>query len=199
MKTYAQRLFTLLCLTALPACAQVKYPAKMTFRVTNDIGAPVQGMEVRTSTFAEWERGEGFGRSINDLDKATTDRNGLAVLETPSLRGSFAYGPAPQGGYYNIGSLRYAFKEVLGGRWEPWNPQLEVVVPRILNPVPLYARRVGESPRLELPELGPVGFDLVVSDWVAPRGKGKRADLIFAHQAAIAAANVDAPFDSVFT
>ncbi len=199
MKTLAQRLFALLCLTALPACAQVKYPAKMTFKVTDDAGAPVQGMEVRTSTFAYWERGEGFGRSIDDLDSATTDKNGLAELETPSLRGSFAYGPYPKGNYYQVPSLHYQFKEVINGRWEPWNPQLEIVVPRILNPIPLHARRVGFGPNVELPALGPVGFDLVVSDWVAPHGKGKRADFLFTHKVNLAAADMDAPFDSVFT
>ncbi|MEN9840359.1 MAG: hypothetical protein RL376_159 [Verrucomicrobiota bacterium] len=199
MKTYVQRLFALLCLTALPACAQVKYPAKMTFKVTDDAGVPIQGIEVSTSTFAEWERGEGFGRSINDLDRTTTDKEGLAALETPSLRGSFAYGPVPNGSYYDIPSLRYQFKAVVNGRWEPWNPRLEIVVPRILNPIPLHARRLGESPRLELPTLGPVGFDLLVSDWVAPHGIGKRADLVFAHKVNVPAANEDAPFDSAFT
>jgi len=188
-----------MCLTALPACAQIKYPAKMTFKVTDDIGAPVQGMEVRTSTFAKWERGEGFGRNIDDLDSATTDQNGVADLETPSLRGSFAYAPYPQGKYYKVPSLRYQFKEVVNGRWEFWNPQLEIVLPRILNPIPLHARKVGIGPNLELPTTGPVGFDLIMSDWVAPHGKGKKSDLIFTHTPGLRAADVNSSFDSVFT
>jgi hypothetical protein len=199
MKTIVQRLFALICVTALPACAQIKYPTQMTIKVTDDTGAPVPAGYVRASTFSYWERGEGFGQNINEHYTATINKGGVAILEGPSLGGSLAYGVYLEGNYYPGAGGEYQFKEVVNGRWEPWNPQLEIVVPRILNPIPLHARKVGIGPNLELPTTGPVGFDLMVSDWVAPHGKGKKSDLMFTHTPGLRAADVNSPFDSVFT
>ena len=44
------------------------------------------------------------------------------------------------------------------------------------NPVPMYAKKV----RIEIPVLDePVGYDLMVGDWIAPHGKGHKADFVF--------------------
>lgn len=199
MKTLAPRLLALLCLTALSACAQIKHPANMTLRVIDDAGAPITAGIVRVSTFSHRERGEGFGDNIYDRYEAQIGKEGLAVVSGFSRGGAFTYAAYPEGRYYSGGAGTHRFNEVKNGRWEPWNPQLEIIVPRILNPIPLHARRVGIGPNLEFPTTGPVGFDLIVSDWVAPHGKGKKADFLFTHKVNLAAANMDAPFDSVFT
>ncbi|HEY5747868.1 MAG TPA: hypothetical protein VIU12_17465, partial [Chryseolinea sp.] len=71
----------------------------------------------------------------------------------------------------------YTFNKKNGGRWEPWNPTVEMVLKPIVNPIPMYARRVDT---IDIPTVGqPVGFDLIVSDWVNPYGKGKTSDFIF--------------------
>ncbi len=199
MKTIAQRLFALLCLTALPACAQIKHPAQITVKVVDDVGTPVTSGVVYVGTFSHWVRGEGFGYDEHDKFEAPINKDGVAVVEIRCLRNDISYWPKLDARYYGSGGARYLFKEVQNGRWEPWNPQLEIVVPRIFNPVPLHARRLGFGPNVELPTLGPVGFDLLVSDWVAPYGKGKRADFLFMHKVNRAAADMNAPFDSVFT
>ncbi len=60
------------------------------------------------------------------------------------------------------------------GRWEPWNPKLEIVLKKIGNPIPLYAKRV----KMKLPAIGEmIGFDLEKADWVAPHGEGTSVDL----------------------
>ena len=52
-----------------------------------------------------------------------------------------------------------------------------VVLKKIKNPVPLYARKLQH---IKIPGLNaPFGFDLEVGDWVAPHGEGKATDMIF--------------------
>ena len=56
---------------------------------------------------------------------------------------------------------------------------VEVVLPRIINPIALYARRDTGSSADAFPVQNEwVGFDLEVADWVAPHGKGKTADFL---------------------
>ena len=56
---------------------------------------------------------------------------------------------------------------------------VEVVLPRILNPIPLYAQHGGSATAIAFPVQNQwVGFDLEVADWVAPHGKGKTADFL---------------------
>ena len=59
--------------------------------------------------------------------------------------------------------------------------QLKLVLPRILNPIPLYAwRSSGWGPSPVLPIQGEwCGFDFEAADWVTPLGKGKVADILF--------------------
>lgn len=61
---------------------------------------------------------------------------------------------------------------------------VKVVLPRIINPIPLFAMRINTAHRRPGEEMTfPVhnqwvGFDLEVADWVAPHGKGKTADFL---------------------
>lgn len=59
--------------------------------------------------------------------------------------------------------------------------QLKLVLPRVLNPVPLYAWRTsGWMPPPVFPVHGSwCGFDFEAADWVAPHGTGKTADILF--------------------
>ena len=79
-------------------------------------------------------------------------------------------------GYYgNRGGIN--FTNVSHGKWQPWNPVLELRLDRILNPIPMYAKKIRDA---IMPRDGqPLGYDLMVGDWVAPDGKGQVADLFF--------------------
>jgi hypothetical protein len=82
-------------------------------------------------------------------------------------------------GYYDTEHLTIKFTSVAFGRLQPWGKQYDVTLRRIVNPIAMYARRIG-NPKEKIPELGkPFGFDLMKSDWVAPFGKGEVADFIF--------------------
>jgi hypothetical protein len=173
-----RHLVVFVCLTAVRLCAQPKYPFEIAFKVSDDAGMPVSAGFVRASSFASWERGEGFGRSINDNYRAPINEEGVAVMSGLSLRGTFAYGVYAEGRYYSGFGGELQLKEVLGGRWEPWRLRVEVVIPRILEPTALFARKYGLYEREKIPAEKPIGFDLMVSDWVAPYGKGKVADFL---------------------
>ncbi len=81
-------------------------------------------------------------------------------------------------GYYETRNV-YDFKNETKERWEPWNPTIEVLLHKIINPVPMYARNTKYS-TLEIPVVGKdVGFDLTKFDWVAPYGAGTQEDFIF--------------------
>jgi hypothetical protein len=79
--------------------------------------------------------------------------------------------------YFGGGGTYYPTNEVKG-KWLPWNPTLEVKAKRVLNPVPMYAKRVQSSFKLLNPKDSPA-FDLVKGDWVKPYGDGEVADFIF--------------------
>jgi hypothetical protein len=61
---------------------------------------------------------------------------------------------------------------------------VEVILPKIIKPIPLYALRI-DSSRIHADEdiVFPIknqwiGFDLEAADWVEPHGKGKTADFL---------------------
>jgi hypothetical protein len=87
--------------------------------------------------------------------------------------------PKPAGYYTDYGG-EYCFERDPSDRWEPWNPTVEHVLKRIKNPVPMYVRYFGSGGDKRLPATNEaVGFDLMVSDWLPPHGKGEVADFIF--------------------
>lgn len=57
------------------------------------------------------------------------------------------------------------------------NHDVKLVLPRILNPTPLFALS-GFRPRIPSPDQW-YGFDFEAADWVAPHGKGKTVDVLF--------------------
>jgi hypothetical protein len=87
---------------------------------------------------------------------------------------------AKKDGYYGSSGYGIHFTNTTGivrKKWQPWNPTVEVILKRIVDPIPLYARhiRLGKVPK----EGELIGFDLVEGDWVTPHGKGKQSDLLF--------------------
>jgi hypothetical protein len=91
---------------------------------------------------------------------------------------------ARKDGYYDTFGPGYNFRNLKGAmerafatdRWEPWNPSIQLTLKKIVSPVPMYARRVEVKFPVEATD---IGFDLELSDWVAPYGTGMIADVIF--------------------
>jgi hypothetical protein len=160
--------------------------------VKDDFGRPVQNVDVTMSTFHHWVPGEGFGKDIRSRYKGKTDETGKAVLSGSSLTGEFTYGAFADSGYYYNGRLTYRFEKKGLGRWEPWNPTIEIIYKPVLNPIPY----IGGAGRKRIPEREKaIGFDLFLNDWVEPYGKGKRGDMIFTLEEKIPFTEAGKPHD----
>jgi hypothetical protein len=64
------------------------------------------------------------------------------------------------------------------GRFEPWNPTVDIVLKKIGKPIPMFAR-LGNSSKKLIPSMASdFPFDLMAWDWLPPHGKGRVADLL---------------------
>lgn len=106
--------------------------------------------------------------------EGTTGVDGLFEAEGYT-DGTFGAG-VTKPGFYRSGWGGPKFTGVDKGRWQPWGETYTTYLRPVINPVPMYAKVVQAT----LPEPNkPCGYDLTVGDWVAPHGKGRRADFIF--------------------
>jgi len=168
--------------------------AQITFRVTDDNGNIATDAIVSTSTFLRWIPGSGAGRDEHDCVRGITDSKGIIVIKMKSKDGNINYGVRAENKYFDnmlkmtvanrvyyrdMGG-RYHFTNAVSGKWQPWNPTINVQIKRVINPIPMYARQLCNAwPPLTLPEQGKaVGFDLMKSDWVVPYGKGQDTDFL---------------------
>jgi hypothetical protein len=172
--------------------------ARITFVVKDDFGKPVANAPVEAWTFHHWVPSSGFGKDIESRYTKQTDSNGIAEIEGVSANGDFKYQIHGQGRYYNATyhGAGHRFAEKKNGRWEPWNPTIEIIYKPILNPIAY----IGGGGRIVLPQrAAPMGFDLFVNDWVAPNGKGVQTDIIFTLEEKIPYESHSKPYDSRLT
>lgn len=157
--------------TALSSLASDLPRAMLTLKVVGEDGLPIPNAKAGIT----FEQVNPRGELILKPAEGMTDGRGQFSATGGTTWGVY-YG-ARKPGYYITTNCKYEFRgEPQGGRWQPWNPALTVVLKKIINPVPMYAKRV----RTEIPvENAPVGFDLMEADWVTPHGKGRVSDLVF--------------------
>ncbi|HRK16842.1 MAG TPA: hypothetical protein PK490_21350 [Prosthecobacter sp.] len=169
--------FLFLCAAGCASC-QEKSALKVTAKVLDDAGRPVEAAKVTVFVFDHWQPGEAFGKDIFKRLEAVTDIAGIVMFDSSSSRCDLTL-RASKTGHYNGSS---GFKGTRGpnGRWEPWNPTVPVDLKRVLNPIPLVAKNVlqGVGDYVPLPA-NKAAYDLEVGDWTAPYGTGKSADLVF--------------------
>ena len=172
-----------MALLLVPGLASCQDKAKMKFsvQVVDDAGSPIADCKVNAVVFSHWKAGEGFGRAYHKATPMVTDRNGDANFQIESKTSDLTYYAEPPEGYYRTYHEEYFFGQpAKNGVWQPENEKFKVILKRKKNPIAMYARGVGWQEKAEIPEVEKAcGFDLVVSDWVAPHGKGKIADLLF--------------------
>jgi hypothetical protein len=132
------------------------YDVKM--RVVDDRGQPVPEADA-TIDFL------GYVKGTDDTHTGKTDVNG--EFRASGMAKNSVFLVANKAGYY----------EARVGRL-PYNKDIEytVILPRVINPVALYVRRVS----LIFPKQDEwLGYDFEVGDWAAPNGKGKVVDIQF--------------------
>ncbi len=147
--------------------------ACVTVQVVGEDGNPIQGAEAvvffRGASVTDPKADDAF-----DV-KGLTDANGKFTARAKA-RAWFDYSATKQGYYRTRNAETYVFKDIEENRMVPWNPTLQLVLKKIGNPVPMYARkRIIQMPV----ENQKVGFDLQINDWVAPYGKGVNGDFVF--------------------
>jgi hypothetical protein len=139
-------------------CAHL-FAREITVHVVDDLGVSVAG--AKSSIF--------FVNSREDDERAgLTDKVGVFSANGDSSN-SFGFIIAKDG-YY---SAR------VGGLAKDMDHNVEVSLPRKVNPIPLYALRCEGSEGFDFPLNNVwVGFDFEVADWVVPHGKGRTADIL---------------------
>ena len=137
--------------------------------VDYESGAPIAGAEAKVTSFMG-------GDAWNGIELGTangrTDGNGWVTIEFEGEM-SIAAG-AKHPGYYKNGKAVDLHKRA--GKWLPWGKEVEIRLRLQKNPVPMHL--VSCSELLPVQD-EPVGFDLVMADWVAPHGAGQDSDFIF--------------------
>jgi hypothetical protein len=145
-----------LSLILMLLCGQLLgYDVKM--RVVDDTGAPVAGAAVEVLFVNSSGSDVREGRSGSDGTYAASGKGSDSVMLRAEMLGHY---PAQ-----------------VEGLSKDKDHDVEVVLPRILNPVPMYALR---NVSLKFPVQSEwIGFDFEAADWVAPYGKGKTIDILF--------------------
>lgn len=140
----------------------------ITVLVVDEQGNPMEGINVGIG----FEKNTGSGtkgipvRGItNSSGKFTGKHNTLKDVEYRAYRD----------GYYQSWD-EYKFSNHIGKKWQPWNPELILVLRKIENPVPMYARKFSKVLPLEDKD---IGCDLIANDWVKPYGTGIHSDITF--------------------
>lgn len=171
MKTCLVALWLLMAFVVFAAAEE----AKFTVRVHDEVGVVITNARVRVGVTVPIKPGWGWGGGKEEIWDGATDANGLCVVQLK------CYGEAglsvTKEGYYGSSGYKVMFTNLVSGKWEPWNPEIDVVLrPKVL-PIPMYTKQVHD---VKVPIFGQaVGFDLLRGDWVAPYGNGEVPDFRF--------------------
>lgn len=154
------------------ACPSWNKPGKLTVIVVNKNGEPIEGASVGIGF--EVNKVSGFG--MQRLQKSG-ESNDKGIFSAEAIASNYVgYSAKKKGEYYRSFGKPIQFNENSVGTWKPWNPKVELVLRKIENPIPMYAKVVN----LQIPAYGKsISFDLVAGDWVIPYGKGTNKDFSF--------------------
>lgn len=154
------------------ASAELSLPAgKITLKAVDEEGVPVKDAHAEV---AFTKPGKKIGMGTQSLIVGgLTDSNGLFTAEAETLD-DIAFIMTKTDYYKSY--QRFFFKSDQDGKWQPWEPVITMVVRRVENPIPMYAKRV----ETKIPTTNDMfGFDLERGDWVRPVGAGIIADFVF--------------------
>jgi hypothetical protein len=130
---------------------------EVTVRVVDDAGVAVAGSDVGVVFGSYGSEDINKGKSDKDGRYRATGRGNHSVMIN-----------VVKSGYYPAQLERLSRDK---------DHDVEVVLPRILNPVSMYALR---NMSLKFPVQSEwLGFDFEAADWVGPYGKGKAIDILF--------------------
>jgi len=170
-----KKIIILIFIAWLPNLTSCQDKAKMEFSITvvDDEGNPVPNCEA-AAIFYEKNSG-GAHKSFKRISNIT-DATGVANFSLLSSFSYLSYGAKAPEGYYDAFGQEFYYQEAVNGVWEPDKKNCKVILKRIKNPIAMYANK---GPEYLPKENQDIGYDLLVSDWVKPYGKGEISDIIF--------------------
>jgi hypothetical protein len=148
--------------------------AKVTVHVVNENGGPMSNIDVGITFDQPTYKPGRWGSSDVLTRSGKTNYEGLFSAAEPS--GNYVNFGAKAPGYYTVHGKPVEFWKAEEGKWQPWNPTIELVLKKIVNPIPMFARRINRAVPAQDEGLG---YDMFVGDFVTPHGQGKTADMIF--------------------
>ena len=154
-------LFSLIINCALAQTTPPERQWNATLKAIDETGNPVAGAKIQI----------GYDMSTNVI-VGLTDTNGMFTASHKGRSENLAF-QAEKAEYYPF-QMSYH----MGRNYKPdkWNPVQTVMLKRIIKPIPMYAKQV----RTHVPDLDkPMGYDLMIGDWIAPYGRGVQADILF--------------------
>ena len=196
------KLFTIVLLFMFNHSVFALPTTKVTIKVTDEAGVPIEGAKMSVILMSPKGQGEGWG-TVSSQVTGVTDSDGLFSGEGKTQ--AYVSFSATKEGYYGSSGSFDKFTGVSGfpgfRKYEPWNPTVELVLKKIINPISMYAVRMpgGQADVYpEIPVLGRfVGYDLIANDWVAPHGLGTHRDFLF--KVDIARSNSNQDYDVTLT
>ena len=148
--------------------------AKVTLRVIDSKGMSVPEAEVKVA-FSPRDPNEA-GNNITGL----TDKEGLFVA-TGKTTYDVSYSASKTNYYLTVRKFPFYWQGTAcakDGRWQPWNPTLEVVLKEKRKPIPMLFTWETE---VIIPKDKSVGFDCKTKSLVAPYGTGEVPDFMLTY------------------
>jgi hypothetical protein len=139
-----------------------------TVKVVGEDGNPIAGADV----VAQYDvpRPQGSDQPTFGYVKGVTDPKGIFIASHADSSWNLGIIVEKTGYYATHTGYEFYFDD------KRRHPSFTLLLKKIVNPIPMYAKRVDENPPM-LKQ--PAGYDLMVGDWVAPYGKGFNTDIIF--------------------
>lgn len=151
------RILVGLCTLSAAACSEIEVKST----VLDEDGSPINEVNIEMGFLAY--------QADKDVYKlALTNKNGVATMsgiDPATIQATYS-----KDNYYNsrVKNLDHTKDH-----------ELEVILRKKINPIPLYVRNV----EVVIPVLDKsCGYDLEIGDWASPYGRGKENDLIFTAQ-----------------
>jgi hypothetical protein len=154
--------------TALPAPFG-PHPWTATVKVVGDGGSPLAGADVDV-TYDVPITSDGNQPRYGDV-KGITDDNGMFSASHTSDSTGLGILINKSGYYATHAGHQFYYDE------KYWYPSFTVTLKKVGKPIAMYAKSITY---IKFPVFNkPIGYDLMVGDWVAPYGKGVTADFLF--------------------
>lgn len=165
--------YTLLCIM-LPLLLSCGEPTKITYKVVDESGNPIQGVKITAVNATGGSYG--MWKYTPHIKESVTDSNGIYIYKENVL-GWGVSASFKKEGYYETSAAEIKIWDIRK-YWTSQNntPPVIVLLKKRVKPVPMYAKKT--NPRFPK-NAGKFGYDLVVGDFVKPYGSGDVSDFIF--------------------